>query len=308
MSAAPVPVPSGYAHPEYAGSFFEFGTPRQLPRCGGWILERAVPGSTRLDAMGCYPIFCCADWQGLRADIDDVGREWISFTMVTDPFGPVGQADLRAIFDHVVPFKEHLVSDLTKPIDQIVSKKRRRHARNALKRLMVEVFTEPMSLVDDWSRLYDCLIRRHRLTGMKALSRTALSRLFAVPGLVALRASFDGAAVGMHLLLVQGDIVYGHLGAYDELGYRMGASHALHFSGIEHFAGKARWIDWGSGAGLVPGNEDGLTSFKEAFSNERRWAYLCGRILDPAGYRDLAGRSGTGDTSYFPAYRSGELA
>ncbi len=36
---------TGYAAPLYAQSLAEFGQPLELSRCGGWLLERPVPGS-----------------------------------------------------------------------------------------------------------------------------------------------------------------------------------------------------------------------------------------------------------------------
>src|SRR5690606_12990561 len=46
---------SGYLHPRYAESHRAYGTPRELPNAGAWIIERAVPGFPDRDAMGCYP-------------------------------------------------------------------------------------------------------------------------------------------------------------------------------------------------------------------------------------------------------------
>ena len=45
----------GYAHPDYPLSLKESGEPYELPRCGGWILIRPIPGTIYEDAMGCYP-------------------------------------------------------------------------------------------------------------------------------------------------------------------------------------------------------------------------------------------------------------
>ena len=59
---------TGYMHPGHAASLAEFGTPRELPRSGGWLLERAIPGAAARDAMGAYPLFACRDWTSLRAD------------------------------------------------------------------------------------------------------------------------------------------------------------------------------------------------------------------------------------------------
>ena len=299
---------AGYMHPGYARSLSDFGRPRWLSHCGGWVLERMIPGSHSRDAMGCYPIFCCNDWRGIPADLDELSEELVSIVLVTDPFGPLGQRELNAVFDRVTAFKEHFVADLTKPIDAIVSKKRFRSARKALCRLTVEKVEDPTALVDDWLALHSRMVSKLQLNGMKVLCRPALLRLFSVPGLVVLRASHEGRTVGMHVELAQGDVVYGHLAAYDEVGYRLGASYALHLWEIEHFVGKARWIDWGGVAGLVPNRADGLTAFKRGFSSETRQVYLCGKIFDAREYKALAAKAGCGPTSYFPAYRNGEFA
>ena len=58
---------SGYMHLGYAESLVEFGTPRELPRSGGWVLERQIPGFSYRDAMGCYPLFACQDWSQCAA-------------------------------------------------------------------------------------------------------------------------------------------------------------------------------------------------------------------------------------------------
>ena len=52
----------GYLSQEYAAAFAEFGTARRLPRSGGWLIERPIAGTDDRDAMGCYPLFSCADW------------------------------------------------------------------------------------------------------------------------------------------------------------------------------------------------------------------------------------------------------
>ena len=63
---------NGYAHPAYAHSLAEFGSPRPLPRSGGWLLERPIPGSPYRDAMGCYPLFAAQDWSRLYSDLDEI--------------------------------------------------------------------------------------------------------------------------------------------------------------------------------------------------------------------------------------------
>jgi hypothetical protein len=36
---------TGYLYPLYAKSLSEFGTPFELPQCGGWLPERRIPNS-----------------------------------------------------------------------------------------------------------------------------------------------------------------------------------------------------------------------------------------------------------------------
>ncbi|UCD49842.1 MAG: hypothetical protein JSW27_20220, partial [Phycisphaerales bacterium] len=103
---------TGHAHPSYAEALAEFGRPRELPRCGGWVLERSIPGSSHRDAMGCYPLFGCQDWSGLREDVDALDGELVSLSMVLDPFGGYELAELERTFDFVRPFKEHVVIGL----------------------------------------------------------------------------------------------------------------------------------------------------------------------------------------------------
>ncbi|MBM3888816.1 MAG: hypothetical protein FJ388_06780, partial [Verrucomicrobia bacterium] len=71
-------TPTGYRHPDYAAALAGFGRPLELPRCGGWILERPIPGSLRHDAMGPYPLFACSDWRGLRADLDALSNRLVT--------------------------------------------------------------------------------------------------------------------------------------------------------------------------------------------------------------------------------------
>src|SRR4051812_33133883 len=54
--------PTGYQGPGYVASLREFGRPLSLSRTGGFLLERAIPGTADRDAMGPYPLFCCRDW------------------------------------------------------------------------------------------------------------------------------------------------------------------------------------------------------------------------------------------------------
>ena len=301
---------SGYLHPAYAASLAELGRARPLPRSGGWVLERAIPGRAgEHDALGCYPLFCCRDWAQLRTDLDGQGDELVSLALVTDPFGAYDEALLRDCFKNlVVPFKQHFVVDLNRPAETFVHPHHRRNARKAQARLQVERCAEPASLLADWTALYSALRERHGITGLAAFSPECFARQLAVPGLVALRATHDGATVGMLLWYVQGDLAYYHLGAHSRSGYELRASFALFSYAIDYFARQGlRYLSLGGGAGAEGGGTSGLSRFKAGWSNETRTAYFCGRIFDPQRYAEIVRAKGVPPTEYFPAYRLGEF-
>ena len=302
-------MPSAYAHPAYAASLAGFGMPTLLPESGGWLLERPIGDTGRNDAMGPYPLFACRDWSRLHADLDRVAAQWVSVTLVTDPFGNHAPADLQRSFaDLIRPFKEHLVADLQRA--DVVSAHHRYYARRSLKNLRVEVCAEPAQHLDEWLRLYGCLRERHGLQGLKAFSRDAFAQQMRVPGIVMLRATAlaDGATVGAQLWYQDGEVAYSHLTAVDDAGYRLRASYALYDAAIDHFRGRVHWLDLGAGAGVGDGASDGLAEFKRGWANDSRTAYLCGRTFDAAASRELARARGVSDTAYFPAYRQGEFA
>jgi hypothetical protein len=297
---------NGYQHPQYAEALGEFGLPRPLPHCGGWILERGIATSAHRDAMGCYPIFACQDWSQLGADLVELSQELVSLALVADPFGAYTRNDLAGWFEIVNPFKEHCVTDLQQPIDRIPSTHHRYYARKALRVMEVEACATPLDRLDDWVGLYATLIQRHGLSGIKAFSRVSFARQLAIPGLHMLRAVHQTETVGAHLWFVQGEIAYSHLAAFSEIGYRLGAAYALYAFALQHFAGRVRWLDLGSGAGLE-GGTDGLQWFKQGWATGVRPVYFCGRIFNPAVYAHLTETRGGGATAYFPAYRAGEF-
>lgn len=302
-------MPSGYQHPTYAASLAEFGTPRSLPHSGGWLLERAVPGGSYTDVMGCYPLFSCLDWSGLKGDLDALAAHEISVALVTDPFGEYDEATLRDCFVHkVMPYKAHFVADLQRRPETFVTKHHRYYTQRALKDVELERCDEPIRFLDEWSALYDHLIARHHLRGIKAFSRAAFRAQLAVPGAVMLRATHAGEAVGAHLWYVQNGVVHSHLAAANALGYDFQVSYALYWFALETFAGQAAWINFGAGAGVNSDGKDGLTQFKRGWATETRLTYFCGRIFDQEKYAEALAARGLHDDDYFPAYRKGEFA
>jgi hypothetical protein len=272
---------NGYMHPRYAESLAEFGTPRELPRCGGWILERQVPGFPYRDAMGCYPLFACRDWSELHADLDDLAGDLVCISMVPELFARPDPAYLQQCFpDVMVPFKEHCVIDLEKPAETLVSQ---------------------------WMALHRTLVERHHITGIKAFSRASFALQLTTPGVVLLRARQGDAAVGAQIWFVQGDVAYGHVLAFSDVGYKLGAAYALYWVAMHHFASRARWASLGGMPGAGAQEAEGLYWFKRGWSEETRTAYFCGRIFDRDRYTEMTSARGVPATRYFPAYRLGEM-
>jgi hypothetical protein len=298
----------GYLHSAYAESLMEFGTPRELPRCGGWVLERQIPGLPHRDAMGCYPLFVCQDWSHLQADLDEIGNDLVSLALVTDPFGAYDPTYLQQCFkDKVVPFKNHFIVDRNYPIHDIVSEHHRRCARKALRKVKVEIYENPTQFLEEWHQLYAALIKKHNVKGIRAFSRNSFARQLSIPGTVMLRAVHQDVPVGMQVWFVQGEVGYGHLSGYSELGYKVDVSYALIWTAIKHLPEHVRWLDLGGGAGVANDGKDGLSLFKQGWSNETRTTYFCGRIFDHERYADIVQTKGIAATEYFPAYRQGEF-
>jgi hypothetical protein len=295
-------------HPGYAQSLAEFGIPRELTRCGGWILERPVPGFPYHDAMGCYPLFVCRDWSQLHLDLDNLGDQLVSLALVTDPFGEYDERYLKQYFDVVIPFKNHFIINCSQQINVIVSKNHRYRARKALKNIRVEKCEEPIRFLEEWITLYGTLIQRHNLKGVSAFSRKTFVTQLKVPGIVMFAAMHNDTPVGIILWYVQGEVGYYHLGAYSNIGYKLGASFALFWFAIEYFANNGlQRLNLGAGAGIKDSNTDGLSRFKRGWSTGTRTAYFCGRIFNHAQYSELVKIKGISATDYFPAYRKGEF-
>jgi hypothetical protein len=271
------------------------------------LLERSIPDTDARDAMGCYPLFVCEDWRGLEADLEELDG-LVSVALVTDPFGAYDEAWLRRCFrDVATPFKPHFVADLEQPIDRIVSRHHRYYARKALGRVSVERCDSPESHLDEWVGLYDHLIARHRLSGVKAFSRQSFATQLRIPGAIMLRATCDGTAVGAHLWYVHGGVAHSHLAAFSARGYELMASYALYWFALKTLAGEVRWLNFGAGSGAAADADAGLTAFKRGWATETRTAYFCGRIFDREKYDVLAATEAQ-RSGYFPAYRRGEFA
>ena len=296
---------AGYLTPDYAASLSALGTPYRLPRSGGFIFERRIPDSLRVDAVGCYPLFCCGDWSRLSEDLTRLEHDIVSLVLVADPFGNYDLGTLRECFQRVVPFKKHFVTDLGRPINSIVSPHHQRYARKSLRTNAVERCERPVAHTDEWVALYSQFVRHKDVRGPAVMGPQCLARQLSVPGLAMFRANHEGQTTGLHLWYVMNDVAYAHLAAYNDAGYKTGASYALFWTALQYFQCQGvKWMHLGGAAGPANRDWDGLSSFKQGWSTESRAAYLCGRICNEVTYRELVGDARFLKGDYFPEYRT----
>ncbi len=300
---------TGYFHPAYVKSLVEFGKPYNLPRSRAWILKRPITGTSYHDGMGCYPLFTCEKWEYLIDDLDNIGSDLVTLSIVTDPFGNYDEAYLKNCFPDVCkPFKQHYVTDLRRPPRTFISEHHKRNLRKVHHQVTVDICEHPAAYLDEWIRLYSNLIKRRNIQGVRAFSRQSFEKQLQVPGVTLLKAVNGGVIEGMLLWYICNKIAYYHLGAYSDMGYKSGASFSLFLFAIEYFeALGTRWLDLGAGAGLGNDSTDGLSRFKRGWSTGTRNAYFCGRVLNRAAYDKIVTGKLSCHTDYFPAYRKGEF-
>lgn len=291
--------PTGYDHPGYAASMAEFGRPARLKGAGGWVLERSIPGSTARDAMGCYPLFSVLRWEQLADDLERLEGGLVSFTAVCDPFRSPPREVLERTFGFVRPFKHHVVVDLKRLTP---SRHHRQCVRAALRQVNVEEIAHPISFLDEWCRVYQVLVDRHRIQGVRAPSRDTFRIQLGLPGVRLFRAVAGSRTVGSCWWFVSDGIAYLHLQASTERGYALGASYALTAVAFDRLRTCADIADLGGAAG--DGSSQGLFRYKQGWSPNTVMAHLCGRVLNQDLYRQL---SANRTTAYFPAYRDGEM-
>ena len=122
--------------------------------------------------------------------------------------------------------------------------------------------------------------------------------------MVLLRATYNDVTVGAQLWCLHDDVAYGHVLAFSEQGYELGAAYALYWFALEYFADKVRYCDYGGVSGLNNEDASGLSRFKKGWSTDMRTAYFCSRILNPAVYEELVQTKGLSANAFFPAYRT----
>lgn len=297
----------GYIGRAYAQSLSEFGEVIDLPRSGGCLLKRVIPGTNLFDAMGPYPLFCCNDWTALPQDIEDLANECVSVALVTDPFGNHNQEVLKQSFDIINPFKKHFVVELNRPIAEIGSKHHRKTALNALKKIQIEPHHNPPEFAEEWSNLYKTIVNRYSIHGIRAFSLDAFRRQLEVPGVDVLIARNDDQIIGAQIYYIQDNVAHCHLGAVTERGYELGAFYAMDYQSFTHFSGRVVKVDLGGGAGVEISESDGLSRYKGGWASIMPPVWFCGKIMNKKKYNELVKAHNQEHSPYFPAYRTGEF-
>jgi hypothetical protein len=296
---AAAPTPTGYFHPAYASSLRHVGEPLPLPASGGWVLRRAIAAGPFHDCTGPYPLFVCRDWRGLADDFAELrGSGLISVTLVPDPFGRYSGADLDSLFDVVRAVKTRWIADLRTDFHAGVSSHHRRHVDRALAAVRVERCADPLQYATEWSACYLSFVQRQGVTGPAAFPPAALAAHLSIPGLVMYRASRDEQTLGFSLWMTQDSCAYGHLAAYTDEGREAGASYACQWTMLQDLQRQGvERVDLGAGVS----DGDGLARWKAGWTPHSQASLLCGAILRPAEYHQLA--QGMAHHSFFPPYR-----
>lgn len=306
MSVTGADAPCGYCSRDYAEALGMASRLLLMPACGGQLLVRKV-GSTGLeDACGAYPVFSCREPDGLADDIESIGDGLLSLTLIADPLLGWTRGQLERSFELVRPLGAHHVVDLDRlplPLD--------RHHRRALRKAAafdteIRIEAEPAAFALAWTALYEVLVAKAGITGLRRFSAAIFDRMLAVPGTVVFSAWDGDTLLGADWYFQDGPRVYAHLSAYSAAGYARAVSYPMMDAALRHFAAQgASVLDLG-GVPLLAGPGSGLARFKQGWSTRMLTALLCGRVLDRAAYVGLGGSTDPAADGYFPAYRRGE--
>jgi hypothetical protein len=231
-----------------------------------------------------------------------------TITMVTDPFADLKLQDLKDCFEIVRPFKNHYIVDLARPWEHDIDRRHKQKIRKALKEIKIEISHDPTSFADAWTQLYEYLIQRHHITGIRTFSAESFRMQLAIPGTVLFIAKLHGEVVGANLIFTKGSIAYDHLMAFSPIGYQCNAPYGIFWETLNYLAEhNVDYCDLGAGAGLEPQNGNGLDQYKRGWTKNKRLVYLCGHIYNSTAYEEICQQKGFSNIDYFPAYRAGEF-
>lgn len=291
-----------YNSPAYARSFDGSGvTIKNAAPWGGYFRLRGIDGTGHDDAVMLAPRIPFPDTDSCEEAVRNL-RQWdtVSAACVPDPLYAPDREALSRIFDVTLPFKTHYICDLKKPVT--LSDNHQRNIRYADKRCEIRP-VDWKNNMGKWLELWNALLERHEIAGWSRFSQEHFEKLATVPGFT-VHAAFGketGEIVAISIWCEAADSVSAHLSVCGAAGYRLKANYALYAEALKIFSHK-HFIDFGSNAGFTDNPEDGLSYFKNGFSNMTAQSFVCGVITDEARYKTLS--ASRPHDSYFPAYRA----
>jgi hypothetical protein len=243
----------------------------------------------------------------LTAELRATGIEPVTLSVVPDPFCGFSHQQLQGEFEVAIPFKTHFLVDLAVPFDRYLRRHHRRYARRSLSLVTVERAHDPFVHASEWADLYGHLVARRGITGLRAFSSNALARQLVVPGCHYFRAVSERDVVGALVCYLDRGVAYAHLVSTTLVGQQLMAPYALHWSAIEYFRGKARWLALGGVPGYLDQGNEGLAFFKRGWATAICRTYFCAKVLNRTRYDELCNRLGDSRGPYFPPYRAVEF-
>jgi Acetyltransferase (GNAT) domain len=294
----------GYASFEYAQSFGGNQAVLALPDCGGHLLVRAVPDTGFKDASGCYPFFSCTNWPAFASGIAGLPHDLLTVSMVLSPFCTLSEGKIGALFEAVRPLGEHYLIDLGAGAAPRPAKHHRRKLREARPGVEIAPIAEPAAALEDWVALYNVLVEKHSIKGIRRFSHAIFAKQLQVPGALLIGARKEGRLLGIDWYYQEADHVFAHLSAYSDEGYALSISYPMMAAAIDHFQGRASVIDLGGAPRL--GAAKGIADFKSGWATRTAPAYFCGKAPRLNDYLAMNGSIPPEEESFFPFYRRGD--
>lgn len=293
-----------YSTLEYARLLDHIGEPFYVPEFGCAVISRYVNRWAK-DAIGVYPIATIRRDADILGGLNRLSKEgFISIVFVLDDYHRPPLEILKHGFDFVRPFKKHFILN-----SAIGNYRPSRHHLSEIKKSQQFVNVKKFNLAEymnPWLGLYAQLSTRHSLSGVHQFSRKYHEGLAQLSNLTAVGAFYDDFLISAHLWIEHNGIIFSHLAASSEEGYKYRSAYAVNDESLKLFS-DATIINLGGGTkDLNSGiTSDGLADFKKGFSNDVAISYICGKNLNPTAYAGLCGNKA--NNGYFPAYRGPDL-
>lgn len=292
----------GYKSRAYRQALSSLGRSVALASGHCVFFARPIAGTSRDDLMGPYPFLSTDTWPAALDELAQFSGPFVALSFVTDPFCPIKLDDLRARFEVARVLNEQYIVDLGAPSSP--TRHHRRKLGASRPGLALVMRTPDAEDAAAFEGLYSTLVRRKLIRDFRAFDTACLRAQVLVPGALIVEARLDGEVAGMDLYYLDGDHAHAHLSAYSEIGYTRSVSYPMMAFAIAELAAHATKLNLG-GAPAIGG--DGIRHFKCGWTRTTLPSHFCGRVLDRAAYRSLAG----GDPDphgFFPAYRSRDFA